>query len=106
VVAASRAGVVPPYPGAWRVHTPVAPHWVHNGPAISLSVTVTYFTAATERENMIEACNARLRRLHLAPRPPGLSVPVDTAKVTAMRVRGLARSVRSGIGARTTRKAS
>lgn len=75
---------------------------MHNGPAISLSVTLTYFTAATERENMIEACNARLRRLHLAPRQPGLSVPVDTAKVAAMRGRGLARNVRSAI---TTRKA-
>jgi hypothetical protein len=93
-------------PGRGVYIPPVAPHWVHNGPAISLSVTLTYFTAATERENMIEACNARLRRLHLAPRPPGMSVPVDTAKVAAMRARGLARSVRSGIGARTTRKAS
>jgi hypothetical protein len=34
---------------------------VHTGLAISLSVTLTYFTAATERENMIEARNARLR---------------------------------------------
>ena len=91
-------------PGRGVYIPPVAPHWVHNGPSISLSVTLTYFTAATERENMIEACNARLRRFHLSPRQPGRSVPVDAAKVAAMRARGVARHVRSGIAARTTRR--
>jgi hypothetical protein len=62
-----------------------APHWVHNGPAISLSVTLTYFTAATERGNLIEAFNARLRRMHLHPRDPGRSKSVDLAKVALMR---------------------
>jgi hypothetical protein len=78
-------------PGRGVYIPPVAPHWVHNGPAASLSVTLTYFTAATERENLIEACNARLRRMRLHPRPPGESVPVDVAKVAAMRSRALAR---------------
>lgn len=87
-------------PGCGIYIPPVAPHWVHNGPAISLSVTLTYFTAATERENLIEAFNARLRSLRVAPRPPGQSGPVDMSKVAAMRARGLARRVRSGIGAR------
>jgi hypothetical protein len=31
-------------PGRGVYIPPVAPHWVHNGPAISLSVTLTYFT--------------------------------------------------------------
>jgi hypothetical protein len=53
----------PRTPGRGVYMPPVTPHWVHNGPAISLSVTLTYFTAATERENLIEACNARLRRV-------------------------------------------
>jgi len=90
-------------PGRGVYIPPVAPHWVHNGPAVSLSVTFTYFTAATERENMIEAFNARLRRLRLSPRRPGRSVPVDAAKVAAMRARGLARHVHSRIGATITR---
>ena len=68
---------------------PVTPHWVHNGPAISVSVTLTYFTAATERENMIEAFNARLRRLHMTPRHPGRSAPVDLAKVAVMRAKAV-----------------
>ena len=57
-------------PGRGMYIPPVAPHWVHNGPAMSLSVT-SYFTAATERENMIEAFNGRLRSFHLTPRQPG-----------------------------------
>jgi hypothetical protein len=88
-------------PGRGVYIPPVEPHWVHNGPAISTSVTLTYFTAATERENMIEAFNARLRPLHLSPRPAGRSVPVDVAKVAAMRAMGLARQMRSGAGSKT-----
>jgi len=85
-------------PGRGVYIPPVAPHWVHNGPAISLSVTLTYFTAATERENLIEAVNARLRRLHLAPRQPGKSALSDGAKVAAMRAKAFASSLRHGDG--------
>lgn len=90
-------------PGRGVYIPPVAPHWVHNGPAMSLSVTLTYFTAATERENMIEAFNARLRSFHLTPRQPGQAAPVDVVKVAAMRAKGLPRRVRSAIEARTKR---
>ena len=64
-------------PGRGVYIPPVAPHWVHNGPAISLSVTLTYSTDATERENMIEAFNAHLRRLQITPRHAG-SLPRPT----------------------------
>jgi mannose-6-phosphate isomerase class I len=60
------------------------PHWVHNGPDISQSVTLTYFTSATVRENRVEDFNSRLRRFHLNPREPGHSALVDTAKVGAI----------------------
>jgi hypothetical protein len=82
-------------PGRGVYIPPIAPHWVHNGPAISLSVTLTYFTTATERENMIEAFNARLRQMRLSPGPPGRSAAADAAKVSAMRARALARRVSS-----------
>ena len=45
-----------------------------------------------------------LRRFHLASRQPGQSVPVDATKVAAMRARGDARHVRSGVAARTMRR--
>lgn len=83
-------------PGRGVYIPPVAPHWVHNGPAISLSVTLTYFTAATERENMIEAFNGHLRSFHLHPRQPGQSASADAAKVAVMRARGLTRHMGRG----------
>jgi hypothetical protein len=71
-------------PGRGVYIPPGTPHWVHNGPDISLSMTLTYFTAATVRENRIEDFNSRLRRRHIKPREPGRSAIVDTAKVCAM----------------------
>lgn len=73
------------------------PHWVHNGPDISLSVTLTYFTAATVRENRIEDFNSKLRRIHLHPREPGRSTALDTAKIGAMGVLALGTRLRSAI---------
>ena len=71
-------------PGRAVYIPPGTPHWVHNGPDISLSVTLTYFTAATVRENRIEDFNSRLRRRHMKPREPGHSATIDTAKVYAL----------------------
>jgi len=77
-------------PGRGVYIPPIAPHWVHNGPAISLSVTLTYFTAATVRENLIEAFNGHRRSCHWNPRPPGQSASADMAKTAVMRAWGLA----------------
>jgi hypothetical protein len=71
-------------PGRAVYIPPGTPHWVHNGPDISLSVTLTYFTPATVRENRVEGFNAQLRRRHLKPREPGRSASVDMAKSYAM----------------------
>jgi Cupin superfamily protein len=83
-------------PGFGVYIPPVAPHWVKNGDAISISVTLTFFTPDTDRETLIEAFNARLRRMQLSPRQPGTSSLVDGAKVAAMRAYGLRRHLRHG----------
>jgi hypothetical protein len=75
---------------------PVAPHWVRNGDAVSISVTLTFFTPDTDRESLVQAFNARLRRMHLSPRWPGESPLVDRAKVTAIQMWGLRRHLRRG----------
>jgi hypothetical protein len=80
-------------PGRGVYIPPVAPHWVRNGPAISLSVTLTYFTAATERGTLVEAFNAQLRRMHMHPRHPGQSKAVDLAKVALMRAKAATRKL-------------
>ena len=82
-------------PGRAVYIPPGTPHWVHNGPDISLSVTLTYFTAATVRENRIEDFNSHLRRRHMKPREPGHSTAVDTAKVCAMGVWAIGQRLRS-----------
>ncbi len=76
-------------PGRGVYLPPVRPHWVHNGAASSISMTLTFFSADSERDQLIEAFNARARHLHLHPRDPGTSSSVDAAKATAMRVWGL-----------------
>jgi hypothetical protein len=85
-------------PGRAVYIPPGTPHWVHNGPDISLSVTLTYFTAATVRENRIEDFNSHLRRRHMKPREPGRSTAVDTAKICAMGVWATGRRLRSSVG--------
>jgi hypothetical protein len=78
-------------PGVGVYIPPVAPHWVKNGDAISISVTLTFFTPDTDRETVIQAFNARLRRMHISPRYPGDAPLVDRAKVAAMGTYGLRR---------------
>ena len=82
-------------PGRAVYIPPGTPHWVHNGPNISLSVTLTYFTAATIRENRVEDFNSHLRRRHLKPREPGYSTTLDTAKACAMGAWAIGRRLRS-----------
>jgi hypothetical protein len=72
---------------------PIRPHWVHNSDAVTLSMTLTFFSADSERDQFVEAFNARLRRLGLHPRPPGRAPTVDGAKATAVRLWGLRRRV-------------
>jgi mannose-6-phosphate isomerase-like protein (cupin superfamily) len=82
-------------PGRAVYIPPGTPHWVHNGPDISLSVTLTYFTAATVRENRVENFNAHLRRRHMNPREPGRSIALDTVKVCAMGALSIGQRLRS-----------
>jgi hypothetical protein len=84
-------------PGCGVYLPPGTPHWVHNGPDSSVSVTLTYFTAATVRENRIEDFNGLLRRFHMKPRPPGHSPGIDTVKIGALGVWTLAARLRTRI---------
>src|SRR5258708_8120077 len=68
-------------PGRAVYIPPGPPHCGHNGPDISLSVTLTSFTAATVRENRVDNFSAILRQRHMKPREPGRSATADPAKV-------------------------
>ena len=76
------------------VHVPVAaPHWVQNGPEVSVSFSITFQSAASARMSHAHRMNLRLRRLGLRPAPVGTSALRDGAKQLAFRVlRRLGRS--------------
>jgi hypothetical protein len=99
----SKAQVFELKPGL-GVHVPVnAPHWVRNGPQVSISFSVTFRTDASDRREIAYRINHRLRQLRLRPRPVGHTPAVDGVKYAlfdaARRLVRAARSVRSGRGA-------
>lgn len=59
---------------------PWAPHWVYNGPAASISLSITFRTARSERRELAHQFNGRLRRLGRTPLAAGESETVDRIK--------------------------
>lgn len=92
------AWVVPLEPGQ-GLHFPVAvPHWVKNGPEVSISFSITFRSQSSHARELLYRANARLRKLGLSPRPPGESVLLDKTKQAAfaalLQLRALASSSR------------
>jgi hypothetical protein len=70
------------------LHVPVtAPHWVQNGPEVSVSFSITFHTPQTLRSAHVHRMNARLRRLGLRPADEGRGrwPALDTLKHFASR---------------------
>ncbi|MDX6697164.1 MAG: hypothetical protein QOE65_561 [Solirubrobacteraceae bacterium] len=68
------------------VYVPVyAPHMVRNGPEVSISFSITFYTRESERLRSIYAMNARLRRLRMNPRRPGAHPVRDGVKAATWR---------------------
>jgi len=68
------------------VHVPVtAPHWVHNGPEVSVSFSITFQTRRSERRGIIYRVNHYLRGKGLRPAPVGRSAWRDGLKYFAFR---------------------
>jgi hypothetical protein len=59
-----------------------APHFVKNGPAVSVSLSITFRTKASERAENVHVFNSNMRRrLHVRrARPAGSSITTDIAK--------------------------
>ena len=69
------------------LHVPqTAPHWVQNGPEVSVSFSITFQTQASMRRKHAHRMNARLRRLGVEPRPVGQSPLRDNLKQLCYRV--------------------
>jgi hypothetical protein len=73
------------------------PHWVQTEAGTSISFSIPFFTPYCQRAEQVHVINRRLRKLHLFPRPPGTSEPLDRTKVAVARswykVRGARRKL-------------
>jgi hypothetical protein len=89
----SRAFIATISPGI-GVHCPVtAPHWVQNGPDVSISFSITFRSASTRRRRNVYWINAHLRRLGLRPKPYGASPWRDRLKHNLFRTMAAAKRV-------------
>ena len=69
------------------IYVPVhQPHLVRNGPAVSVSLSITWQTPRTVTSQKVHVANARLRKLGLSPGAPGANAGSDRAKALATRV--------------------
>lgn len=71
--------------------SPFAPHWVHVGGEASISLSITFRTRASLEMERVSHFNARLRRLHLSPRPHGSSRVRDRMKASVIESLGALR---------------
>lgn len=69
------------------LHVPFAsPHWVQNGPEVSISFSITFNTRASMRTLHAHRLNARLRHWGVAPVPVGRSALRDGVKQLVSRL--------------------
>jgi hypothetical protein len=73
-------------PGAGLHFPVVAPHWVRNGNEVSISLSVTFRTPASELQRIVYCVNAYLRRQGLNPTPYGLAPLRDLTKFYALHI--------------------
>jgi hypothetical protein len=71
-------------PGDALYHPPLAPHWVHNGAHMSISVSIGFNTKAIDRRARIYQGNRILRRVGLDGPPPGRSPVLDGLRLGAI----------------------
>jgi hypothetical protein len=75
------------------------PHWVTTEAGVSVSFSIPFYTEFSERAEFVNRINRRLRKLHLSPRPPGASEPVDRVKAAGFELWGRVRDVRRRVPA-------
>lgn len=69
------------------LHFPVTyPHWVQNGPEVSVSFSITFRTPDLDQRRMVHQFNYGLRKWGLRPAPYGRHAVRDRAKYNCVRV--------------------
>jgi hypothetical protein len=72
-------------PGDGAYIPPYYPHWLQNGDASSLSLTIVFFTSSNEKASLLQAFNERARKFGVSPRAAGSSSARDAVKIALMR---------------------
>lgn len=80
----ARARVFDLEPGMGGYMPSTAPHMVENGDEPSITVSFTYYTAATRRRELLYRGNARMRARGLNPSPVGQSPLRDNVKAAVL----------------------
>lgn len=63
------------------LYVPVhAPHWVENGPDVSVSFSITFRSSWSVQNEAVHQCNARMRKLGISPSAVGYSAWRDSIK--------------------------
>jgi len=73
-------------PGLGLHFPPLAPHWVKNGDAVSISFSITFQSPRLEARTRVYKMNARLRKWGWNPSPYGRSALRDAAKSHGLRL--------------------
>jgi hypothetical protein len=99
---AENAHVLPPDvstyelgPGDGLYIPPYTFHWVTGTAGASVSLSLVFHTAASDRAEAVHRVNGKLRARGLRPRPPGRSVLRDRAKARAFALRRRASRTRA-----------
>jgi hypothetical protein len=79
------------------------PHWVKNGSQVSVSFSITFRTASSDRREVLYRVNERLRRVGIHLPPVGRSELIDGAKYQAFRTLARAHRLFGGRGATAVR---
>lgn len=89
------------------VYVPVkAPHWVQNGGEPSVSFSITWRSAASDREARLHRVNAGLRKAGIKPGVPGAAPLLDDAKVAAHRAaKSASAAIKQALGRKRDRSA-
>jgi cupin superfamily protein len=72
-------------PGDGLYIPPYTPHWAQGGDEVSLALSCNFSDAASDQAELVQVCNARLRRLGLKPAPPRRSPLRDRMKAGLVR---------------------
>ena len=75
-------------PGLGVHHPQLWPHWVKNGPNVSISVSIHICTRDLDRRAHVIQMNRILKKARLHPRPPDESMLLDSIKASGLHLMG------------------